>query len=162
MLVAKKWGLIVLFLLYTLALPAQKVNSIKIEELVSYIKKAEHPLVVNFWATWCAPCTHELPYFQSGVKTYADKNVELVLVSLDFKNDYPKKVADFLKQNKYEGTFYWLNETNADHFCALVDPKWEGAIPASLFFNPKTGYRSFYQRQLTDRQLEGELKKLVE
>src|SRR4030095_7039611 len=140
---------------------AQKVQKVKIEALAEYIKSADHPLVVNFWATWCVPCVHELPYFQSGVKEYAAQKVELVLVSLDFETDYPKKVEEFLRKNKYEGRFYWLDETNADHFCPQIDPKWDGAIPASLFLNPKSGYRSFYQRQLTEPQLELELKTLI-
>ncbi len=142
-------------------LAAQNVKRIKIEELANYIKNADHPLVVNFWATWCAPCVHELPYFDSGVKKYAAQKVELVLVSLDFKYDYPKKVKSFLREKKYEGRFYWLDESNADHFCPQIDSRWDGAIPASLFLNPKTGYRSFYQRQLTEPQMELELKALV-
>jgi thiol-disulfide isomerase/thioredoxin len=141
---------------------AQKVQKVKIEALAEYIKKADHPLVVNFWATWCVPCVHELPYFKSGVKKYAAQKVELVLVSLDFETDYPKKVEEFLRKNKYEGRFYWLDETNADHFCPQIDAKWDGAIPASLFLNPKSGYRSFYQRQVTEPQLELELKALVQ
>lgn len=142
-------------------LAAQNVKRIKIEELAGYIKAADHPLVVNFWATWCVPCVHELPYFQSGVKKYSEQKVELVLVSLDFENDYPGKVTKFLKDNKYEGRFYWLDESNADHFCPQIDSKWDGAIPATLFLNTKTGYRSFFQRQLTEPQLELELKALV-
>jgi thiol-disulfide isomerase/thioredoxin len=142
-------------------LAAQNVKRIKIEELAGYIKNADHPLVVNFWATWCVPCVHELPYFNSGVKKYSDQKVELVLVSLDFANDYPKKVKDFLRDKKYEGRFYWLDESDADHFCPQIDARWDGAIPASLFLNPKTGYRSFFQRQLTEPQLELELKALI-
>jgi thiol-disulfide isomerase/thioredoxin len=140
---------------------AQKVQRVKIEELAAYIKKADHPLIVNFWATWCVPCVHELPYFQAGAKKYSEQKVELVLVSLDFAPDYPKKIEEFLKKNQYSGSFYWLDETNADHFCPKIDERWDGAIPASLFLNPKTGYRSFYERQLTEPQLELELKALV-
>ena len=157
----KKSILVVLLIALTQFLSAQKVKSVKIEELAAYIQKADHPLVVNFWATWCVPCVHELPYFHSGVKKYAAQKIELVLVSLDFATDYPKKVDAFLKNNKYEGRFYWLDETNADHFCPQIDKKWDGAIPASLFLNPKTGYRSFFGRQLTEAQLEIELKKLA-
>ena len=41
--------------------------------------------VVNFWATWCAPCVKELPYFEQ--LNSENKNVKVVLVSLDFKNN---------------------------------------------------------------------------
>jgi thiol-disulfide isomerase/thioredoxin len=140
---------------------AQKIQKVNVEALTEYIEKADHPVVVNFWATWCSPCTHELPYFESNIKKYEEQKIELILVSLDFAFDYPKKIADFLKKNHYQGSYFWLDETNADHFCPKVDEKWSGAIPASLFYNPKTGHRSFFERQLTEPQLINELKALV-
>ena len=140
---------------------AQKIQKVKIEALSDYIKKADHPVVVNFWATWCAPCTHELVYFESNIKKYKEQKVELILVSLDFPNDYPNKVTEFLNKNRYGGTFFWLDETNADHFCPMVDSTWSGAIPSTLFLNPKTGHRSFFDRQVTEPQLLIELKNLV-
>jgi hypothetical protein len=51
----------------------------------------------------------------------------------------------------------WLDETNADIFCPKIDSTWDGAIPASLFFNPKTGYRKFYEEQITHAQLKKEI-----
>ena len=140
---------------------AQTVKKVKIEELAEYIRKSDHPLVVNFWATWCAPCVEEIPYFQSEVKKYADRKVELLLVSLDFVEAYPKQLTAFIQKKKYEASFYWLNETNADHFCPQIDAKWSGSIPSTLFINNKTGYRKFFERQLTDRQMEVEVKALV-
>ena len=139
----------------------QTVKKVKIDELADYINKSERPLVINFWATWCSPCTHELPYFQSNIQKYSDQKVELILVSLDFKGDYPKRVVDFIKKEKYSGSFYWLDETNADVFCPKIDPKWDGGIPATLFINNKNSYRNFFERQLTEPQFINELKKLV-
>ncbi|MGB8192971.1 MAG: redoxin domain-containing protein [Chitinophagaceae bacterium] len=140
---------------------SQNIKRVKIEEVAEYIKKSDHPLVVNFWATWCAPCVHELPYFQEEVKKYADQKAELLLVSLDFTSDYPGKVASFIKKNNYNATFFWLDETNADHFCPQVDPKWSGSIPSTLFINNKTGYRKFFERQLTEPQFVLEMKALA-
>ncbi len=157
----KKCILFIIIIISFQLLSAQEVRKVKIEALAEYIRKAEHPLVVTFYATWCMPCIHELPYFQSGVKKYTEQKMELVLVSLDFSNDYPKKVTQFLRANKYEGRFYWLDESDADHFCPQIDEKWSGAIPSSLFLNPKTGYRSFFERQLTEPQLELELKAMM-
>src|SRR6476646_2344060 len=133
----KKSILVLLLVTSVHFLFAQKIQKVKIEALSDYIKKADHPVIVNFWATWCAPCTHELVYFESNIKKYKEQKIELILVSLDFPKDYPSKVAEFLKKNQYEGSFFWLDETNADHFCPMIDPKWDGAIPATLFLNPK-------------------------
>lgn len=143
------------------SLHGQTVKKVKIEELAEYIRKSDHPLVVNFWATWCAPCIEEIPYFQAEVKKYAAQKVELVLVSLDFAEAYPAQVTSFVKKKKYEASFFWLNETNADHFCPQIDEKWSGSIPSTLFINNKTGHRKFFERQLTEAQLKAELKELV-
>ena len=140
---------------------AQLVKKVKIGEIEELIQKSDHPLVVSFWATWCRPCIHEIPYLQETVGKYEDKNVELVLVSLDFRESYPSVVESFVKKNGYKARFYWLNETNADQFCPKIDPKWDGSIPATLFINNKTGYRKFYDRQLTPLQVEAEVKTQV-
>ena len=136
----------------------QQVKKVKINEIEEIIIKSDHPVVISFWATWCLPCIHEIPYLQSTIAKYQDKNVELVFVSLDFRESYPKAIEAFVKKNGYEASFYWLNETNADQFCPKIDPKWDGSIPATLFLNNKTNYRKFYDRQLTPLQVEAELK----
>lgn len=40
------------------------------------------PVVINFWASWCPPCTAELPYFERLAQTYGDK-VTIVTVDWD-------------------------------------------------------------------------------
>ncbi len=44
-------------------------------------------VVVNFWATWCAPCQEELPRLSKLAASYADKPVRFVLVSIDEPKD---------------------------------------------------------------------------
>lgn len=140
---------------------AQSVKKVKIEELAAYIQSSDHPLVVNFWATWCAPCIEEIPYFQKEIKKYAGQRAELLLVSLDFPDAYRTKLPAFIKKHNYEATFFWLDETNADHFCPKIDPKWDGAIPATLFVNNKKSYRKFFGRQLTEPQFVLNMQELV-
>lgn len=151
----------VLFLSAAGSLGAQTVKKVKITELEAYIRNSDHPLVVNFWATWCAPCVEELPWLDSAVRQQAAAKVELVLVSFDFEKDYPKAIVNFLAKKKFAVTSFWLDETNADYFCPKIDEKWDGNIPATLFINNNTGYRKFVDRQLTDRQVVPEVTALV-
>jgi len=40
-------------------------------------------LLVNFWATWCAPCREEIPVFSAVSKTWAERGLEVVGIALD-------------------------------------------------------------------------------
>lgn len=62
-------------------------------------------LVVNFWATWCAPCLEEIPMLMAARKSYASFGVEIVGIGIDLTSkirefslklaiDYPILVAE--------------------------------------------------------------------
>ena len=141
---------------------AQGIKKMNIGELEKYIKESEKPLVVNFWATFCAPCVHEIPYFKSTIQDKYAGSVELILVSLDPPGYFPNKISSFASQRNFPAPIVWLNETNADYFCPRIDKKWSGSIPATLMINNKKSYRKFYEQQLTPLQLERELKLLAD
>ncbi len=140
---------------------AQEIKKIKINDLEAYIKNCNHPLVVNFWATYCSPCLKEMPYFEKIVGQEKDKNLELLLVSVDMPDYYPVRIASFIKEKKITSSVWWLNESNADYFCPKVDKSWTGGIPSTLFVNNKTHYRKFFERQLTESQAEENIKALL-
>lgn len=51
-------------------------------------------LVVNFWATWCAPCRREIPLLRQIRAERGDKGVEVVGVAVDFREDVVKYAAE--------------------------------------------------------------------
>jgi peroxiredoxin len=53
-------------------------------------------LILNFWATWCAPCRRELPLLKTLNGEWAGRNVQVVGIAVD----YPEKVAAFADEMK--------------------------------------------------------------
>lgn len=157
----KKLAVLFLVVMITTTVQSQEIQKVKIKDLVKIIDTSSVPLVVNFWASWCAPCIKEIPWFEKSVDAFKDQKVKLILVSLDFAEDYPKGIAAFAKKNNYKSKIVWLDETNADEFCPKIDEKWDGAIPVTLMVNKKRQYRQFFAQQLPEQRLVQELEKLV-
>ena len=157
----KKSILFFVFAFFLTTANAQEIKKWKVQDLEAAIKNADKPTIINFWATFCKPCIEELPYFQETAKKYDSAGVQLILVSLDLPQAYPKKISAFAAKNKIKAPIVFLDETNADLFCPRVDPNWSGAIPASLFVNNKTGYKKFFEDQLSKEQVEKEIISMI-
>ena len=145
------------------AQPSSKpvIEKWKVEDLRAAIRDVDGPTIFNFWATFCKPCIEEIPYFQQLVKKYDSAGVKLVLVSLDFAENYPGKIRDFAAKRKFTAPIKFLDETNADIFCPAVDESWSGVLPATLFVNNQNGYRKFYEEQISKEKLEKEIRAMI-
>jgi len=66
--------------------------------------------VVNFWATWCAPCRAELPLLSKLSKQYADRKVRFVAISADEEPENKKNRAkiDLFLSRQNLGIDVWL------------------------------------------------------
>jgi peroxiredoxin len=87
-------------------------------------------LLVDFWATWCAPCIGELPRLQAAYRTYHDAGFEIVSVSLD---ESKTAVVDFTNVRKLP----WPQIHNASSTADLVDAFAVGSIPATYLIDPE-------------------------
>lgn len=152
----KSVGLLVLGL--TLATTAAgQIPQIKLKELQHLLTtKGERVQVVNFWATWCAPCVKELPLFEK--LRQENNSVDITLVSMDFDLDPdPGKVERFVTRKKLQNKVVILAETDPNSWIDKIDKNWSGALPATLVVNTKTGKRKLVQHELH----EGDLEKLI-
>lgn len=153
--------LVLLLSLSAASLCAQEIPKWKTADLQQFIAGSQKPVIINFWASWCKPCLEELPYFQKLAAQYAADSVQLVLVNLDMVEAYPKKIKATAARFKLKAPIYFLDETDADIFCPAVDTTWSGAIPASLLLNNRRGYRKFVEDQLSEKELEQEIKEML-
>lgn len=62
-------------------LPTVEGDSISMHDLKGKVK------IIDFWASWCAPCRHEMPNLVKLYKTYQTKGLEILSVSIDDKKD---------------------------------------------------------------------------
>lgn len=115
--------------------------------------------VVNFWATWCAPCIKELPYFEQLNSNYGNKKVEVILVSLDFPKKYDSNLKPFIEKHNLKSKVIALNDPDSNRWIPEVSEDWSGAIPATLIYNKDK--RQFYEKSFTYDELEKEVKQFI-
>jgi thiol-disulfide isomerase/thioredoxin len=137
---------------------AQDAKIIKLGKLTEIMEsKGGHIQIVNFWATWCAPCVKELPLFE---KLQAEKraDIKIALVSMDLDLDpNPEKVYKFIERKKIKSEVLLLDEQDPNSWIDKIDSNWSGALPATIIINQKTGRRIFVEKELH----EGDLEKLI-
>ncbi|WP_422107605.1 TlpA family protein disulfide reductase [Winogradskyella sp.] len=124
------------------------------------INKTDNKIhVVNFWATWCAPCVKELPYFEAIKEKYESNNVEVLLVSLDFPRNYDSKLKPFIKKHNLKSEVVAFDDVDQNRWIPAINEAWTGALPATIIYNNEK--RQFYERSFTLEELETELKQFL-
>lgn len=138
----------------------KELTIIDFEGLKPYLDKNDgKTYVINFWATWCAPCIKELPYFEAITKQYKGNEVEVILVSLDFPRQFDTKLKPFILEKQLQSEVLALNDMDMNSWIPQVDESWTGAIPATLIYNQSK--RKFYEQTFTETELQTELKQFL-
>lgn len=122
-------------------------------------KKNDTTYIVNFWATWCKPCVEELPNFEKTFAEQKNNKVELILVSLDMRSMWQKRLVPFVEKNDLKGSVVILDDPKMNEWIPKVDQQWSGGIPATLIYN--SSKRSFFEQSMTYEELNLELRKFI-
>ncbi len=144
-------------------LPAQnRVPLISLDELEKRLDGGgDTTFVVNLWATWCAPCVAEMPYFEQLQQDYASAPLRVLFISLDAKK-HQDAVVKFINRNGLKNEVWLLDEKNEQYFIPAISAEWSGAIPATLFVNKHKGIRVFKEQDFDYQQLENNYLSIVQ
>lgn len=112
--------------------------------------KSKRLRVVNVWATWCAPCVAEFPELVALSRRFANRDFELITISMDNPQLEPQ-VKRFLEKNgaapsnrlrrqlATDGratTHYLYEGASTDALVKAVDPQWPGPLPHTVVIAP--------------------------
>ncbi|WP_345723444.1 TlpA disulfide reductase family protein [Qipengyuania vesicularis] len=109
-------------------LPATNVRNLEGRELNLGALQGE-PVLLNLWATWCAPCVKEMPMLDELATDYAGR-LRVVTVSQDMGDT--DRVAEFFAQGNYENLPTWI-ESEAELGFALGG----GVLPTTVLYDAR-------------------------
>ncbi len=140
--------------------PSQGVAVVDFDQLESWLhKETDSVYVINFWATWCAPCIREIPDFEQLHETYASHKVKVLLVSLDNPNRLQSHVEPLLDRLNVSSHVILLDDPYANRWIPRVSDEWSGAIPATVIYNKDS--KTFYEREFKFAELEAIIVPLI-
>jgi len=116
---------------------------------------AGHPVLVNFWATWCVPCKEEFPTIEAKYLQYRDSQ-QLVVIGINAQSDAgPGAAQQFVKE--LGATFpVWLDVDASAEQAYRVD-----ALPTSILIDRQGVIRDIVVGgPMTAEQLDRELRKI--
>jgi len=106
--------------------------------------------LINVWATWCAPCVKEFPGLVSISHRFANRDFEVITISVDDPKDetkaktfldkqhatVPNRVQRSLKAEGRRTNNYLFTGANADALMSALDPSAPGPVPYTVVIAP--------------------------
>ena len=142
---------------------SQKVTTIPFRTLKTFFQQSnDTTYIVNFFASWCAPCVKELPDFVRFAEERKSEKIRLLLVSVDFQKDYRKALQPIMEKLHVAQPVFQLQDANDPDWISEIDPTWSGGIPATLFINSHQKYARLFAEPLTFDLLSQTLRSILQ
>ena len=130
----------ILFLLLLVCIPLHAAVPTVVPADAPTIKKAiaaqkGRVVLVNFWATWCAPCVAEFPAIVRVSRRYKRRGLSVIAVSADSGRDRQTRVQPFLVKQRVAFPVYLERSADPEDFIDAFDPTWPGDLPRTFIYD---------------------------
>ncbi len=88
-------------------------------EEVTIQSKFGKPMVINIWASWCGPCSVEMPYFQKAYEKYGE-NIEFVMINATGTEKSIDDAKKYLEKHGYTFPVYYDTENEAAYTLGIT------------------------------------------
>jgi thiol-disulfide isomerase/thioredoxin len=136
------------------------VDASTIEDVI--VRQKGKVVLLNFWATWCPPCTREFPELVEVEKHYRDRGVVVISVSADFPEKVHTQLMPFLAKHRPGFEVYILETRDLKELTHALDPEWKGTIPATFFFDRRGKPSVKRYSEMNRQEMERILKALLD
>ncbi len=112
------------------------------------------PLVVNFWAPWCAPCVQEMPELDQVAQASAAQGINVIGIGIDS----PANIAQFANKLKISYPLYVAGMSGTD--LARQFGNANGGLPYTVLIGADGAVVKTYLGKLKFEELKADLAKL--
>jgi thiol-disulfide isomerase/thioredoxin len=137
----------------------ETIDKLKLEKLIK--ERNGKVLLLNLWATWCVPCREEFPDLVRLSSNYKNKNVEVVGISIDYPEEINSKIIPFLKKQNVNFINFVNGFEKDEHLIDMIDPKWNGALPATVIYDEKGKKKVFLEGKKSYSEFQKTISKMI-
>jgi len=112
-------------------------------------------VLLNFWATWCPPCRHEIPIFIALQNRHAGRGLQIVGISIDS----PEAVARYWQEMRINYPLLLADESTFGLMAAYGNRT--GGLPFSVLVRPDGAIDSIKLGAYSEEALETSIKALL-
>lgn len=112
-------------------------------------------VVLNVWATWCAPCREELAMLGKVSKDYAGRGITVLPLSVDDPDGEPL-IPEVLSSFGFKPPYYVV-QSPIEEMKAALFKGWSGNIPVSFLLDADASRRYFFNAEVYENELTPKL-----